>query len=791
MILSRNFVKDYIDLDDNLNIKDIAEDMTRVGNEYDLAQKFINASNLVIGEIIECKAHPDSDHLHVCKVNVGKEILQIVCGAPNARAGIKVIVALPGAELPNDITIKKGNIRGVESNGMMCSIAELGLDNKFLTKEDKEGICELGKDAIVGEDPIKYLGYDDDIVDFELTANRGDLLSVLGLAYELGAIYNKKVKDVDLSHSENSKNVNDVFNIDIQTENCSLFLAKKVENVEIKESPKFIKNRLMACGIRPINNVVDISNYVMLELGQPLHFYDADKLGENLVVRMANKNEKLVTLDEQERTLDENDLVIANKKEAVGLAGVMGGLDTEVTENTKNIIIESAIFDGVKVRKTSKKILRSEASNRFEKGLDPNRTYMAIERACNMLEKYAEGEVLSGTVKYDKTKKEDKKIEITFKNILDVLGVQISNDDILDVFTKLGFTYELEGEKIKVLVPTRRMDISIKEDLIEEVGRIYGVDNIKGKLPVLPVKQGSYDKVTRGIRNKMVSLGLNETLSMIFTNEQDARKYTVDDFEVVKLLDPLAEERNSLRYSLIPSMMKIYEYNKARENKDICIFEIGKGFFKKENEYGENKKLACLMTGEYYLGLGNKANVDFYIIKGVVEEVLNYLGYENRYSLITPSKLPKEFHPYQTAEINVNADSVGIVGKVHPSICKEPVFVMEINLDKLLSKKIGKLKYKEISKFPNVKKDVAFVVNKDVFSKEIETVIKKAGGNTLTKIEVFDVYTGENVAENEKSIAYSLTFNDSKKTLTEDEVMKNFNKIIENVEKKCDAKLRK
>ena len=791
MILSRNFVKDYIDLDDNLNIKDIAEDMTRVGNEYDLAQKFINASNLVIGEIIECKAHPDSDHLHVCKVNVGKEILQIVCGAPNARAGIKVIVALPGAELPNDITIKKGNIRGVESNGMMCSIAELGLDNKFLTKEDKEGICELGKDAIVGEDPIKYLGYDDDIVDFELTANRGDLLSVLGLAYELGAIYNKKVKDVDLSHSENSKNVNDVFNIDIQTENCSLFLAKKVENVEIKESPKFIKNRLMACGIRPINNVVDISNYVMLELGQPLHFYDADKLGENLVVRMANKNEKLVTLDEQERTLDENDLVIANKKEAVGLAGVMGGLDTEVTENTKNIIIESAIFDGVKVRKTSKKILRSEASNRFEKGLDPNRTYMAIERACNMLEKYAEGEVLSGTVKYDKTKKEDKKIEITFKNILDVLGVQISNDDILDVFTKLGFTYELEGEKIKVLVPTRRMDISIKEDLIEEVGRIYGVDNIKGKLPVLPVKQGSYDKVTRGIRNKMVSLGLNETLSMIFTNEQDARKYTVDDFEVVKLLGPLAEERNSLRYSLIPSMMKIYEYNKARENKDICIFEIGKGFFKKENEYGENKKLACLMTGEYYLGLGNKANVDFYIIKGVVEEVLNYLGYENRYSLITPSKLPKEFHPYQTAEINVNADSVGIVGKVHPSICKEPVFVMEINLDKLLSKKIGKLKYKEISKFPNVKKDVAFVVNKDVSSKEIETVIKKAGGNTLTKIEVFDVYTGENVAENEKSIAYSLIFNDSKKTLTEDEVMENFNKIIENVEKKCDAKLRK
>jgi len=790
MILSRNFVKDYIDLDDNLSIKNIAEDMTRVGNEYDLAEKFINATNLVIGKIKSCVPHPDSDHLHVCAVDIGKEVLQIVCGAPNARAGIKVIVALPGAELPNDVTIKKGSIRGVESNGMMCSIAELGLDNKFLAKEDKEGICELGEDADVGEDPIKYLGFDDEIVDFELTANRGDLLSTLGLAYELGAIYNKKVKAVDISHSESGEDVNKSFNIDIKTENCSLFLAKKVENVIIKESPKFIKNRLMACGIRPINNVVDISNYVMLELGQPLHFYDSDKVGDTIVVRMAEAKEKLVTLDSQERVLDENDIVIADKEKAVGLAGVMGGLETEVTENTTNIIIESAIFDGVKVRKTSKKILRSEASNRFEKGLDPVRTYMAIERACNLLEKYADGKVVTGTVKYDTTKKEDKKIEITLKNILDVLGCEIPNEDILDVFTRLGFTYELNGEKMEVLVPTRRLDISIKEDLIEEVGRIYGVDNIKGKLPVLPIKQGSYDKVTREIRNKMVALGLNETLSMIFTNDKEALKYTTDDFEVVKLLDPLAEERNALRYSMIPSMMKIYEYNKSRENRDVCIFEIGKGFYKKGEEYGEAKKIVALMTGEYSLGLENKSNVDFFVIKGVVEELLDYLGYANRYSLIVPKELPKEFHPYQTAEINVNADSVGIVGKIHPSICKEAVYVMEIDLDKLLSKKTGKIKYKEISKFPNVKKDVAFVMAKDVQSKDIETVIKKVAGNTLTKIEVFDVYTGENVRENEKSIAYSLAFNDAKKTLTEDEVMAIFNKIIENVEKKCNAKLR-
>lgn len=791
MILSRNFVKDYIDLDDNLSIEKIAQDMTRVGNEYDSAEKFINATNLVIGQIKTCEEHPDSDHLHVCMVDVGDKTLQIVCGAPNARAGIKVIVALVGANLPNDVTIKKGTIRGVESNGMMCSIAELGLDNKFLTEEDKKGICELGQDAIVGEDPIKYLGFDDEVIDFELTANRGDLLSMLGMAYELGAIYNKKVKDVDINYKETGKDINQTFNIDIQTNNCSVFLAKKVENVEIKESPAFIENRLMACGIRPINNVVDISNYVMLELGQPLHFYDADKLNSEIIVRMAKNGEKLTTLDNIERTLDENDIVISTKEKSIGLAGVMGGLETEVVPQTKNIIIESAIFDGVRVRKTAKKILRSEASNRFEKGLDSNRTYMAINRACHLLEKYANGTVIEGMCTYDQSQKEDKKIEITFKNITDVLGTNISNNDILDVFTKLGFSYEADDKKAIVSVPRRRLDISIKEDLIEEVGRIYGVDNIEGKLPVLPVKQGSYDKQTREIRNKMVSLGLNETLSMIFTSDKEAKKYTTDDFEVVKLLDPLAEERNALRYSLIPSMVKIYEYNKARENKDVCIFEIGKGFYKKQEEYGENQKIVALMTGKYYLGVGNSANVDFYVIKGVVEELLNFLGYENRYTIEMPDQIPNEFHKGQTANINVNGQIVGIVGKLHPEVTKDDVYVMEINLDELLSKRVGKMKYKEISKFPNVKKDVAFVMKKDIPSVEVEKVIKKAGGKLLTNIEVFDVYAGENIGKDEKSVAYSLTFNDSKKTLTEEEITKIFENIIANVEKLNDVFLRK
>ena len=787
MKLSTNFLKDYIDID--VDVKQLAEDMTRVGNEYDSASNLINATKLVIGQITECEPHPDSDHLHLCKVNIGTEVLDIVCGAPNARTGLKVIVALDGAILP-DKTIKKGMIRGQESNGMLCSIAELGLEHKFLKPEDSEGIAELGEDAEIGGDPIKYLQMDDGVIDFELTANRGDLLSILGMAYEVGAIYDKKIKDVDLKHKESGEDINKTFKTEVKTENCSKLLVKKVENVKIEESPIFIKNRLIASGIRPINNVVDISNYVMLELGQPLHFYDADKLGNKLVVRMAEDGEKLTTLDNVERTLTSEDIVIADATHGVGLAGVMGGLETEVEPNTKNIIIESAIFDSVKVRKTSKKIVRSEASNRFEKGLDPERTTMAIERACKLLEEYAGGTVVTGTVEYDKTNNKEKKIEITFKNINDVLGTVIPNEEILNVFRKLGFTYKVNGEKIKVIVPTRRLDISIKEDLIEEVSRIYGVDNIEGKLPIVPMRKGSYDKTQREIRNKMIALGLKETLTYVLINDKEVNGYTLDKFEPLKLLDPITEDRNTLRYSMIPSLYKVYEYNKAREQKDISIFEIGKGFYKKGGLYGEDTKLCVLMSGKYSTGLNNNKNVDFYVIKGIAEEVLDYLGYAGRYSFMK-QEMPKEMHPGQSAMINVNGSNIGMIGKIHPSVTKDDVYVLEINLDELFTKKVGKMKYKEFSKFPSINKDIALVVDKKSVSKDIEKVIKSAGGSLLTNIEVFDVYTGVGVGIDKKSIAYSLTFSDMKKTLTDEEINGLMDKIIDTVSKKCGAELRK
>ena len=789
MKLSLNFLKDYIDIPSDIDAVKLGEDMTNVGNEYDEAGKLIKVSGLVIGKILECEMHPDSDHLHICKVDVGENLpLQIVCGAPNARVGIKVIVALIGAKLPGG-EIKKGKLRGVESNGMMCSIEELGLEHKFLKPADIEGIAELGDDAVVGEDPIKYLGLDDEVVDFELTANRGDLLSILGMAYEVGALYGNKVKNIDLSHKDTSDDFSKDFTLDIQTENCSLFYAKKVTNVVIKESPDFIKNRLIASGIRPINNVVDISNYVMLEVGQPLHYYDADRLGNKLVVRMANEGEKLTTLDEQERLLSKDDIVIADSEKAIGLAGVMGGLSTEVEEDTKNIVIESAIFDNVKIRLTSKKILRSEASNRFEKGLDPKRTLMAIERSCNLLEKYADATVVGGMCVYDHNEKKDQVIEVPYAKVKQVLGIDIPNENIKNILSRLDLSYEEVEGTLKVTVPTRRLDLQIKEDIIHDIGRFYGMDNIKGKSMILPVIPGHYDKFKRNARNKMVSLGLNETLSYALIPEAEVQKYTTDKFETVKILDPMTEERNALRNSLLPSLMMVYEYNKNRGMKDVSIFEIGKSFHKIDGKYGEHLSLSALMTGIYTKGLEKKV-VDFYTIKGVMEDLLDYLGFDGRYELKVED-LPKELHPGQAGSIYVDGHKIGIIGKLHPLVTKDNIYVMEINLEKLSTYTHDVTKYKEISKFPGIEKDVAFVVDKDVKSENIEAVIKSAGGKMLKNIEVFDVYTGENLEKGKKSYAYNLKFENPERTLSDEEVTTVFEKIMDKVCSEIGAEIRK
>lgn len=785
MLLSKNFLKDYVNIEED--IKTIAEDMTKVGNEYATCNKLINATGLIIGEVIKCEMHPDSDHLHLCSVNIGKETLQIVCGAPNVKTGLKVIVAQVGALLPGDFKITKSKIRGIESCGMLCSLQELGLDNKFLSEEDKKGIHELKNDAPIGKDPVEYLGLDDEVIDFELTPNRGDLLSILGMAYEIGAIYKKSVKNIDLSYKEIDRKID--FDLSIDTDKCSLFLVKKVDDVTIKESPEFIKSRLIASGIRPINNVVDISNYVMLETGQPIHFYDSDNLKNKITVRLAKDKELLTTLDGNERTLTGEDIVITDGKDPVGLAGVMGGFDTEIMSDTKNITIECAIFDPYNIRKTANRILRSEASSRFEKGIDPNRTYMAMDRCCHLLEKYADAKIEKGIVSFDNTNREDKIIKIKLDDIVNLFGLKIALKDVINIFNRLGLKNTLNGDLIIVSVPTRRLDLNIKEDLIEEVGRIYGVDNIEGVMPKVPIRKGYCDKTLRSIRNKLSILGLNEVITYSLTSKNNVNKYTKYDFEEVAILSPMMEERAVLRYSLIPLLMDVYNYNKARGMKDISIFEIGKGFFKQKDKYLENTKLAALLAGKYYLETGKEKIFDFYIVKGIVEELLEYLGYKNRYTFVTSHDF-KELHPGQTAIIKIDNNEVGVIGRVHPSIIKDDMYVFEINLDSLFQNKTRIKKYQEISKYPTIEKDVAFIIKNDVSCDDVIKTIKKVGGRLLTDIKVFDIYKGEKVKNNEISIAYNLKFSSVDRTLTTEEIDKLFKNIISSVVEQHKAILR-
>ncbi|MGE5455755.1 MAG: phenylalanine--tRNA ligase subunit beta [Ignavibacteriales bacterium] len=793
MKLSKKFLNDYIDIKD-INYHEVAEKMVTAGNEYESINKISEATNVVVGHILECEKHPDSKKLSICKVDIGTEVVQILCGAPNVKKDQYVAVAKVGAVLPGDFEIKKAQLAGMESNGMICALDELGIESKYLTEEDKTGIHPLNGNPKVGEDAIKYLGFDDEVIDFELTANRGDLLSIIGMAYEVGAIYGKKVNLPDNKFEETKEDIDSEHTLKVNTPNCSIYLAKKVKNVEITDSPEFIKTRLMASGIRPINNVVDISNYVMLEYGQPLHFFDADKLGSDVIVRMANDKEEVVTLDGKTRNLKETDIVITTPKEVVALAGVMGGLSTEITDETKSIFIESAIFNPYYIRNTSKEILRSEASNRYEKGIDPNRTLLAINRACYLLNKYANGQVMGGILTHDKADKNNKVIDINLSKINSVLGMTLKVEDVEKIFNNLNFEYKINEKEFKVVVPTRRLDINIEEDLIEEIGRLYGYTNLIGKLPITSIKKGTYSskaKMIKDIRRRLEGLGLNQVITYSLVGEKENDEFLIESKDKIIITNPMSEDKKVLRRSLIPSLLGVFEYNLARKIKDIDIFEIGSSYYKKGDNYIEETMISGLIYNNYYTNnhQGNIVKADFYVLKGIIENLLDYLGLNGRYNFKV-EKLPNEMHPGRSANIVVDNEMIGYLGQVHPNISKKEVYVFEISLEKIISKKVRDIKFKEMSKYPEINKDVAFLIDKNIMASEIMSIIKKASGRLLTNIDVFDVYEGEKIDNNKKSIAFSLTFSDPTKTLTDEEINVVFNKVIESVEKEFNAELR-
>src|SRR5574344_125160 len=788
-MISLDWVSDYIDIK-NEDYKKLAEKITKAGiNIERIVSNHID--NLVIGQIISCENHPDSDHLHVCQVKINDhDIVQIVCGAKNVRPNLKVVVSLPGAILPGNNEIKKSTIRGVESNGMMCALFELGLVPKT-DEEYAKGIFEAPNDAPVGADAMKYLGYDDTLYELDIHKHRNnDCYYHIGFAYEIAAILNKKVHLPEADYHEINESIKDYIKLEVKTSKCPYYSAKMVKDITIKESPKFIQKRLEAAGMRSINNVVDISNYVMLEYGQPLHFFDQDKLGGHILVRDAKDNEEIITLDNKKRILKSSDIVITNGEKPVCIAGVMGGLNTDVDNTTKNILIESAIFDAISIRYTASNLdLKSEASIRYGKGLDYEYTKKALDRACYLLEKYADAKILKDEIIYDHIDKKEKQVEFTSSEINQMLGIKISNADMAYELNRLDFPFTEKDDYFKVTIPLRRLDVDPNiNDIAEEIGRLYGYANLESTLPVVPIKKGEYIgdvKYYKFASKRLRMLGLNETKTYTLVAPNMAKIFNYENKVQINLPNPMSADKSVIRTTLISSLINVYNYNKARKVNDVMLYEISKTY---DINYNEDTKIAILMKGNY---IDNEwhhmvIKTDFYLIKGVIENLLKSMGLQNRYSF--KKEVICDLHPGICARILLDNKEVGIIGRVHPNLLKDDVYVAEISLSKLIVP-VKPIKYHEALKYPTIEKDVAFIVNKIVSSAEIISEIKKAGSRLLQDINVFDVYEDcESI--NTKSIAFHLTFADANRTLTDEEVMTLFNKIIDEVRIKFNATLR-
>ena len=794
MIVSYNWLKELVKL--NVPAEKLAEEMSLYSIEVESFKKLVEATNLVVGHVIEKKPHENSDHLNVCQVNFGDYNLQIVCGAPNVAEGQKVIVALPGAVLPGG-TIKKSAIRGVESNGMICSLQELGLDSKYVPQEYQHGIYVLGSDAVPGTNALEYLCLDDYVIELGLTPNRMDLLSMNGVANDVVAMYNSERLPLEYELHEVEKEAKDEVSVALETRNCYSYYARVIEDVEIKESPNFIKARLIASGIRPINNVVDITNYILMLFGQPLHSFDKDLLGNKIVVRRANEGEKTVTLDEIERTLNHSDIVITDGEKPVCIAGVMGSSNTEVTNNTKNIVLEAAVFRPLSVRKTSSRLgLRSEASVRYERGVDLNQTLDALNYACYLLEKYAGGKVLKGYVHEGTKNVEDKEIVLSKQYVKEYLGIEIKEEKIISILKSLGFKVEKVNKELKVLVPNRRLDITIKQDLVEEIARINGYDKLNESLPVMEVsgELTPSQKARRIIRHTLASIGFNEAVTYSLISPLRQEEFLIEETatENIRLSHPMSEEHSVLRKSLLPSLVDVVSYHNARKLSDAALFEIGKKYYRLEDTTYEENLFSGIITGKLATTLWQEPNkkADFYYVKGVLDLLFNKLRLDVKY--LPFEDAPKELHPKRTAKIIVENKLVGLIGALHPKYAKdnnlEDTYVFELNLDKILENTKPVISFKHISKVPSVERDLALVMDMNQSIGEILDAIKKSD-KMISNIKVFDLYIGDKIDASKKSVAIRITL-ESDETLTEEVISSKINRILKSLEYRFKITLR-
>lgn len=787
MLVSIKWLKDYVNTQD-LPPAELGEKITRAGIEVDaVIDRSEGLSNIVVGYVESCEKHPEADKLSICQVNVGEETTQIICGAPNIAAGQNVIVARPGARLPGGMKIKKAKLRGEESNGMICSLQELGIEGKLVPKAYAEGIYVLPENAEVGSDVITNFDLDDTVLELGLTPNRADAMSMLGVAYEVGAILEEEVKLPEITYTEAEDTASSMLTLNIDSPEANpLYVAKVVRGIEVKESPMWLQQRLMAAGVRPHNNVVDVTNYVLMEYGQPLHAFDYDLLETgNITVRHAKKDELITTLDGNERKLSLNNLVITNGEKPVALAGVMGGANSEVSKNTKTVVIESAYFESGSIRQTSKEHnLRSDASSRYEKGVDPNRVIPAAERAAQLLSELAGGEVLASSVIFDKLQREEKVVHVSPDFINSRLGMKIRFDDMLDILNRLQFKTEAMNNQLMISVPTRRQDIQIEEDIVEEIARLYGYDEIPSTLPETATTPGGlspYQQKRRIVRNYMEGAGLLQATTYSLTSEKSATQFAMKQTELTRLLMPMSEERSTLRQSILPHLLESVSYNTARRTDSVALYETGSVFLKGNDELmNEEEHLAAAITGLWLDNSwqGEKKAVDFFVLKGIVEGLAAKLDIELEFERGEMDGL----HPGRTAFITLDGRRIGIIGQLHPNEQKardlKTTIVMELNLAELFKEQTEPLVYTQVPRYPSITRDVALVLSKIVEAGTIEKLIRSAGGKLLKDVRVFDLYEGDNLEAGKKSVAFSLTYFDPEKTLTDEEVTAVHEKVV-------------
>lgn len=796
MKVSLKWLNQYVDLHD-LSAEEIADKLTFAGIEVEEYYPLAKATNLVIGEIKSCEKHPDSDHLHILQVDEGTfGVKQIVCGAPNAREGLKVIVAQPEAKL-GAITIKKSTIRGVDSFGMCCSLAELGVDHKYLSEAQINGIEELPLDAEIGNtNVLEYLGLDDVIFDLKLLANRSDCLAILNVAKELAALFERKYHGEDAPKFKEQKSN---FIVNSTTNLCPQFAIKEIHNIKVSESPLWMQRRLMACGIRSINNIVDIGNYIMLLTGQPLHMYDMDKLkSHNLCVR-DDVEKKFVALDDKEYQLQKGDIVIMNEDNVACLGGVMGSKMCAVDFNTKNIAIEAANFDSKTVRHTSTRLnLSSDSSQRFVKGINKDQYAFVLDLTAKFVSELCETKDIYETVVYDTLNHDTTVIETSCSYINRRLGSNFEHDLIRHTLERVGIEInDINGDDFKATVPAHRIDIRLNADLSEEVIRLLGFDNVISTLPELKTTVGSLKTNqlhTRQIRDFLVDNGFYETLNYTLVSEK-LNKYfmTLNNYETYTLLHPMTEDHKIVRRNLLPSLLDTLSYNLARQGKNIKLFEVSNVYTKN----GAEEHLGIVMCGEdEYRHLMQKVPYEFAHIKGIFEAIMHMLGVENhRYKMNRISDV-KEFHSGRSVEIILNNTRIAVFGEAHPSIIKDfdlgknKVMMLELNLSALEEVRVPATKAVAPSKYQMVERDLALVVKKDVPASDIISLIRRHGHNLIRSVDVFDAYEGEHIVLGYKSLALKIVYENMNKSFTSEEISNIEQEIISDLEAKLDVKLR-